>query len=113
MKTNCLHSFFNNASVAFEKQDDIVCVHSPVGEIDAPRCFLHVMGRRELHMDHEPGNSLVLPGWVVPGHPIVLEKCPSYSFPPPVPLWTVRQPRLYVFARHPTESMTYQVRAVR
>lgn len=56
----------------------LLAVHDPVRESDIPHHLLHVMGRRELHMDHEPGNSLVLPGWVVPGCCIVSEKYPSH-----------------------------------
>ncbi len=37
-------------------------LHYPVGETDAHHRLLHVKGCRELHMDRELGNSLVLPG---------------------------------------------------
>lgn len=53
--------------------------HNPVRESDVPHHLLHVMGRRELHMDHEPGNSLVLPGWVVLGRCIFQKNTPPTS----------------------------------
>lgn len=50
------------------------------------------MGCRELHMDHEPGNSLVLPGWVVPGRCIVSGKYPSHFRRRPYASTTCREP---------------------